>query len=337
MEFTILIPHFKTKKITAYSVSQFIKYRGKHNIDIIVINNSYPDDSINSLKPFEKDIIIINNTYTKISSHGVAFDMAMPFVKTEWMLTAESDSFPTKEGYLDYYEDLINKGYDCAGSLLQLSGGQFVHPTGCIYRKSIWEEAQKYCDNIEYKYFPNMSRFGGFDSHLMVHKRFFDVFINNPEKYIELAKDYKGNTKEQMLEKLYHYQPICNVFHNGMGNLNELFATYGQRNIESEVPHILLNNNDNLVNRMGSEPGQWFCYWQLAMGKKIFYIPTETKWMPNRENQQQEYTKMENGILHLWGVSSYNECSVDELQDIVQFKKNQVDELYDSLPENQKI
>ncbi len=336
MEITILIPHWKTKEMTTYSVAQFLKCKGKHNVTIIVIDNSYPDESIYGLNVFD-EIEIIQNTSTKISSHGIAFDMAMPYVKTEWFMCAESDSFPTQENYLDYYEDLINKGYDFAGSLLQLSGGQFIHPTGAIYKKSVWEEAKKYCDNIEYRFFPNLSRFGNFDCHLMVHKRFAETFLNNPGKYIEVGKDYKDKTKEQILASEEHYSPIINPFHNGMGNTHELLSTYGYRNIESEPPHTLLNNNENLVSRIGMEPGQWFCYWQLAMGKKMFVIPTDTKWLPNRENQQQEYTKMENGFTHLWGVSAYKDCNSEELQDIIKFKNNQVEELYNSLPEHQKI
>lgn len=336
MEITILIPHWKTKEMTTYCVAQFIKYKGNHNLSIIVIDNSYPDESIKGLDVFSDTITILKNTSDKISSHGIAFDMAMPYVKTEWFMCAESDSFPTQENYLDYYEDLINTGYDFAGSLLQLSGGQFIHPTGAIYKKSIWEEAKKYCDNIEYRFFPNFSRYGNFDCHLMVHIRFAEAFLKNPGKYIEVGKDYKDKTKEQILISEEHYSPIINPFHNGMGNLHELLSTYGYRNIESESPHILLNNIENLINRIGEEPGQWFCYWQIAIGKKMFAIPTKTKWLKGRENQQQEFTIMENGFKHLWGGSAYHKCDTPELQDIVQFKKKQIQELYNSLPDYQK-
>ena len=66
-------------------------------------------------------------------------------------------------------------------------------------------------------------------------------------------------------------------------------------------------------------------------------IPTETAWMPNRINQQQEYTITEAGFRHEWGLSSYYKNSNEDIQDIIEFKNNRVDELYNSLPEHLKI
>ncbi len=337
MDFTILLPHFRTGKMTAFTLSQLLKHKGKHNIDIIVIDNNTGDGSTEYFKPFERDILYLPYPKNKIQSHGLAYDFAMSHVRTDYFVTIESDSFPTNPHWLDYIEDLINKGYDSGGSLLQLSGGIYQHPAGAFYKKSIWKELKKYSDNIQYKYFPNMARKDGFDCHLMVHERFVNVLLSNPDKFIELSKDYKGKTKEEILHKAIEYSPIISPFHNGMGNLQESFTTYGRRNIESEVPHILLDNNENFIHRIGHEPGQGICYWQLATGKKLFFVPTEVKWLPGRDNQQQEYTLMENGFKHLWGVSAYSGCDSKELQDIVLFKENQVEELYNSLPENKKI
>ena len=128
MKFTILIPHYRNGMTTAYAVSQFLKFKGRHDVSIVVIDNSYPDKSIEMLKPFE-DIHILPHISNKLSSHGIAFEMATNIINSEWFIAAESDSFPTQENWLDYYEDLIKQGYDCAGSLLQLSGGEYVHPS----------------------------------------------------------------------------------------------------------------------------------------------------------------------------------------------------------------
>lgn len=339
MRFNILIPHFKTLKVTAVAVSNFLKYKGKHEVGIIVIDNSYPDDSIRGLDPFKDQITILTNTVTdKIQSHGLSFDMAMSHVKTDYFITAESDSFPTKDNWLDHYENLINQGYGWGGSLLKLSGGEFIHPTGAFYKKSLWEDAKKYVDSIEYDYFPNISLRNGFECHLMVHKRALDRLLSDPEDYIDLAKDYKDKTREEMLARLEYYKPIGeSVFHNGMGNLRESITTFQQRNIQSEPPNIILDNKKPLIEKIGMEPGQWFSYWLLAMKNKCAVIPTEIKWMKNRGQQQQEYTLMENGLKHLWSISAYFGNTNPELQDIVQFKTKVVDDLYNSLPENQKV
>jgi hypothetical protein len=336
MKFTVLIPHWRTLKMTSFTVAQFLKYKGGHDIDIIVIDNSYPDESIKGLEPFKDQITILNNTSDKLSSHGIAYDMAMPLVKSELIITAESDSFPTKEGWLDSYEDIIDKGYDCAGSLLRLSGGTYTHPAGALYRKSIWEEAKAYCDIMPYSYFPNMALHLGFPSHLMVHNSILNDFLAEPEDYIELADGYKPYSAYNAECKRLHYSSTVNPFHNGMGNKQEDINTFGFRTIESEASTILLDGKSKLIKRIGAEPGQWFSWYHAAMNKRVYNIPTDVRWLLGKENQQQERTIMDNGFTHLWGVSAYHGTDLQD-GDVAKIKQSLPEELYNSLPEYQKI
>lgn len=72
-----------------------------------------------------------------------------------------------------------------------------------------------------------------------------------------------------------------------------------------------------------------------AMGKKVFNVPTETKWIDGKEGHQQEYTLMKNGFKHIWGVSAYKD--VDPNDTIAKIKQALPLELYNTLPEHQKI
>lgn len=340
MKFTILIPHFKTGKLTAYVVSQFLKYKGHHEVDIIVIDNSFPDSSINELTPIFKQLNnIIPNISDRVTSHGVALDWGIEASDNEWVLCAESDSFPTENNYLNYYENLINMGIDAAGSLLKLSGGTFLHPCGALYRKSIWQEAKAYVDTIPYNYYPNFMMRDNFPVHTMIHKSLVEEIENNPEDWVELSSEYKDRTKETMREKLAYYSPVGRgVFHNGMGGRQESLHTYGNRTPESEAPYaILTEKKAKIIGRLGQEPGQFLHYFMVNKGKKIFHIPTETKWMEGKENQQQEYTLNEAGIKHIWAGTSYLDMKGTAQNDVYEFKKNQIEQLYNSLPEHQKI
>lgn len=331
--YTILIPHFKVPKLIYYTIHQFLKCAGNHNVEIIVINNSYPDSSIDILKPFGDKIKIIDNTSTKVSSHGIAFDEAIKYVSNEHVITAENDSFPTKENWLSYYDELLDAGAECAGSLLQLSGGQFIHPTGMLLKKSIYYEAMEYVNkmNEDYAYFPNICVYNGFATHLMVRRDILDDFISRPSEYIEVSDEYKNKDAEYFHAKLAHYEPVCGVFHNAMGRSQEELNTYGKRNVDTEPAIIILDNKEPLIRRMGYEPGQWLSYYQIATGKKVFAIPTETKWLPGRVNQNQEYTLMENGFKHLWGCSSYSDFDSLEMRDVITAKRAIVEELYNSI------
>lgn len=338
MRFTILIPHWKTGKMTAYCIAQLLKFKGKHEIDIIVVDNNHGDGSIDYLYPFAEDIVVWPYPKDKVQSHGVAFDYVLPYVKTESFITLESDSYPTEDNWLDYYEKLVGNGFDAAGSLLQLSGGEYLHPCGAMYKTSVWQEAKDFVEKIPYAYFPNISKIGSFDYHLMVHDSIFDEFEKTPDDYVELAPNYKPYTPLKAVNQLDHYLPIGKgVFHNGMGDRNESIHTFHLRTIESEKDTVFINEKHKLINRIGAEPGQYFSWWLAAMNKKMFFIPTETKWLPNKENRNQEYTKMCNGFKHLWAGSAHLGMKGTDLNDVYEFKRNQLEELYNSLPFNQKI
>lgn len=339
MNFSILLPHYKVGRMSAYAIAQLLKYKGNHEIEIIVIDNNAGDGSIEYLKPFKEHFTYIPYPKDRQQSHGIAFDYALEhgYVSNEHFITKESDSFPIKEGWLDYYERLIEKGYDCAGSLLQLSGGKYIHPCGSLYRKSIWQEAKEFCDNINYDYFPNMSTKEGFDCHLMIRKDKTEKIAHEPQDYMELAKGYIGLTYEEVMAKRDYYRPVTGVFHNGMGRLQESIKTFGLRDTNTGIQDVQFDNKSIMIERIGYEPGQFYCYWHLVHGKNVALIPVEIKWMKNRGGQQQEYTLMENGFKHLWAGSAYLGMKDTEHHDIYEFKSNAIEELYNSLPSHQKI
>lgn len=338
MRVSIVFCHFRTGMMSAYTIAQLLKYKGRHEIEIIVVDNCADDSSKEYFAPFVNEIIYVPYPLDRIQSHGVGIEYALEngFVSNEYFITIESDSFPTKEGWLDYYFNLIDNGYEMAGSHLKLSGGSYIHPCGAFYSQSLWEEAKKYCDSIEYRYFPNLAMRDGFANHVMIHKRILQQVMENPDDYLELASEYQNNTMQVMKEKDAYYRPVVAPFHNGMGMREESVKTYGFRTIESEAPMVILDNKMPIIKRVGYEPGQWLTAYAYGTGKKVFQIPTETKWIPGKENQQQEYTKMENGFTHLWGISAYHDFEGGDAE-ITQIKRSTPEELYNSLPNHQKI
>ena len=325
MNFTILLVHYKTWKMTAYSISKLIQHAGKHDIEILVCDNSPDDGSMSEVAKVIKDsrVKVVQYPTDKLQSHGIGFDHLMPYVNTEWFITVESDSFPTQDNWLDYYQDLIEKGFDCAGSLLKLSGGEYIHPAGAMYKTSDWVTAKEVVMRTtpHINYYPNLGVKDNFPCHIMTNEILTD-FPNKHHSYNNVS----------FAEQLERYLPVAHsVFHNGIGGLQESLLTYHRRNIASGVIDMTTPTKFPIY-RIGYEPGQWFCYHLAAENKSIFPIPTETVWLPNRVNQQQEYTIMENGFTHLWGVSAYHGATGEDLQDIIQFKQNQMESLYNELP-----
>lgn len=338
MRITILIPHYRVGPMVAFTVAQILKYKGDHEVDIVVIDNNAGDGSAEYLRPFINDIRIVNYPKDKLQSHGIGLDYVLPYVRTEYFITLESDSFPTKDGFLDYYENIIDGDFDMAISLLTLSGGSYGHPAGSIYRTSLWRECDEYCRTMPYKYFPNMLMRDNFKAHLMVHESILERFLENPDEWIELSSDYKPYSKELAEEKCNHYSPVVGPFHNGMGGRQESIKNFGGRTWESDAPFIIYNPKwQKIIGRMGYEPGQFLYYYAIATGKQIFEIPTEVKWMPGKENRQQEYTINKASIRHLWAISAYHNHTPEDEKEVAKIKQSIPDQLYSTLPPNQRI
>lgn len=303
--YTILIPHYKTGKMTAYCLNQIFKHTHRA-IKVVVIDNSQ-GEGLEYLQPYINKITLVTYPNTLMQSHGLAFDYAIAqgHVKTKYFITLESDSFPTDDNWLSYYDKLAMEGYDMAGSLLQLSGGEYIHPAGSMYRLENWKEAKADIEQ-HYKGFNFYSGYTQKDGH----------------KYHFITTDTIPNID------LKSYLPIAqSVFHNGMGANEEHITTYGNRKSGQDNLLALKNN----TNRIGYEPGQWFAYWHKLKGKKIKHIPTQVEWMLNRVSQQQEFTLTENGVKHIWGVTAYNGVAQEELNDIIIRKQTIMNELYERI------
>lgn len=309
MKTTILLPHFRTRYMTAYSVKRILACRGRHEANVIVIDNGggVGLDDI----PNDPDVTVISYPKDLLQTHGVAFDYALkqiPELIQECFITVESDSFPMHSEWLSHYEDYENQGWDLAGSRLKLSGGTYIHPAGAMYRKSNWLEAME-----------DVKRYKEAGYH------FYESMI--PPCYHVMGRFIHNDPLAEA--KRVRFLPVSEgVFHNGMGYANESVVSYGDRTPEGEAPTILPRRGDNQYLRVMYEPGQWFAYWHYAKGKKVKEVPTEIKWLDGRVNQNQEYTLMENGFKHLWGITAYTVCDNDPaMKAVVDFKRRQVEEL----------
>lgn len=337
MKFSLIIPHYKQGQATANCIHSLFQNKGKHDIEIIVVDSGNGVGA-EYLLPFRGQVQYIQYPSGKLQSHGISIEYALlnGLVSNEWFITLESDSYADNPFWLDYYADLIGIGYDAAASELTLSGGTYLHGCGGLYSKSLWRLAKSIIDATPYKYFPNMWQKDTFAYHTMIHDSHLDLVLNNPEDWMELSSGYRGLTKEQILKKAEEYLPTVCVFHNGMGGNQENVKTYGFRNIQSDSP-TLLDIKHKIIARVGYEPHQWLTYFLYNRGERVRHIPTEVKWMEGRGGEQQEYTRTVNGLVHCWAGSSYLDMKDTPMHDVYEFKKNQIEQLYNELPSSLKI
>jgi len=338
MKLSVIICHYKNGKATAYAIHQILKHKKNHDLQILICDNSN-GEGVEYLEPFKGDIEIHRLPSYLLQSHGVGYSYLGSFVTNDFVLCMESDSYPISDDFIDYYDPLIEDGYDMAAPLLKLSGGQYFHPCGGIYKRKAIEEAEAYCSNsnMSYHYLPNSAMVNGFPNHLMVHDKIWRFFLDEPHAFVELPDNRKFLTAKEWEKIELGYSSVVCAFHNGMGKYKETINDYGARGIITDPAGIILDHQDKIIVRMGYEPGQWLSYWMLATSKKIAQIPVTVKWMEGKENQQQEYTITDGGILHEWGLSSYYGAHNKDIQDIVDFKNRRTEMNYLSLPEEYKI
>ena len=216
--------------------------------------------------------IVSYPTTHAMQSHGIAFDYAidtMKLVETPYFITLESDSFPVQDGFLDIYRHAYASGFDMIGSQLQLSGGNFIHPTGAMYTTKLYNEAAHYVKhNLPYMYIPNAAMKDGFPCHLMVKEEIFLTFLSHPRNYIEPNPALEPYVSTQLRHEQRRYLPVASgLFHQGMGYNLDSFGTYGHRNMMMAKVDFT-KTEDQIVWRMGSEPGQWLCYYAVAHNKE---------------------------------------------------------------------
>ena len=242
---TILIPHYRTGKMTSYCIHQILKHKGNNDVHIIVIDNS-EGEGIDYLHPFANEITIVSYpTKHAMQSHGIAFDYAidtMKLVETPYFITLESDSFPVQDGFLDIYRHAYASGFDMIGSQLQLSGGNFIHPTGAMYTTKLYNEAAHYVKhNLPYMYIPNAAMKDNFPCHLMVKEEIFLTFLSHPRNYIEPNPALEPYVSTQLRHEQRRYLTVASgVFHQGMGYNQESFGARMDKGIWGWLRRTLL-------------------------------------------------------------------------------------------------
>ena len=71
MKITIIIPHYKTGKMTAYSIFKILQHSDGHEVDIIVVDNNVGDGSVEYLSPFMNKIGYVPYPKDRMQSHGI--------------------------------------------------------------------------------------------------------------------------------------------------------------------------------------------------------------------------------------------------------------------------
>ncbi|PHS24215.1 MAG: glycosyltransferase [Methylophaga sp.] len=117
-EVSILIPHYKTLKMTKLCLELIKKNTDLNDVDVIVIDNGSKDDSSEYLRTVDWIILITRETIEGeggVSAHSNALDLAVANVDTPYVLSIHTDTFVISPKWLDYLLKQIERDENIAG------------------------------------------------------------------------------------------------------------------------------------------------------------------------------------------------------------------------------
>jgi len=119
-EVTVLIPNYRTPKITKLCLRILRKHTSPDRIKVIAIDNGSGDDdeSLQYLRTLEWIELIEREVVPGESpgaSHAAALDMALERVTTPYVMSIHTDTFVLRDDWLDFLLDIIRKDENIAG------------------------------------------------------------------------------------------------------------------------------------------------------------------------------------------------------------------------------
>lgn len=119
-EVTILIPNYRTLKITRLCLRMLRKYTDPARVKVIAIDNDSgeDDESLQYLRSLNWIDLIERKAVAGESpgaSHASALDMALQQVTTPYVMSIHTDTFVLRHDWLDYLLNFIKKDPNIAG------------------------------------------------------------------------------------------------------------------------------------------------------------------------------------------------------------------------------
>ena len=117
-EVSILIPHYKTLKMTQLCLRLIKKHTDLQRVEIIVIDNGSNDESSDFLKKLDGITLLIREKVMGESgamSHSKALDLGLEHVSTPFFLSIHTDTLVIAPGWLDFLLDHIKSEKNIAG------------------------------------------------------------------------------------------------------------------------------------------------------------------------------------------------------------------------------
>jgi hypothetical protein len=117
-EITILLPNFKTLKLTMLCLGLIQKFTDLKRVRVIVIDNDSRDESVEYLRTLSWIMLVERRAQpddTPSLAHARALDMGLELVETPFVLSMHTDTFVKHSGWLDLLLTRLTAAPEIAG------------------------------------------------------------------------------------------------------------------------------------------------------------------------------------------------------------------------------
>jgi len=149
---TVVIPHAWTSRWIQICIASLKKFNNEAKFDIIVVDNSMPDDSIKGISETSlgEGVRIIPPKTPGRGGHQLALDHAIDLVETPWFVAFEPDVQVLRDGWLDWLLSFIKDDYVVMAGWYWSVGNvddnrHYISPAGALYRTSILKILKQEC------------------------------------------------------------------------------------------------------------------------------------------------------------------------------------------------
>lgn len=312
MKVSVLIPHYRTAKLTAACIWHYKKYPIPVEHELIICDNSPDHWSIKAITETELGAgVAVVPGRKGFYSHAEGYHQAYQVATGRWVFTSESDSWPVKDGWFEPYLD-ASYAYDFIGPEMPMGSGLFVHPAGALVNYKVIEAALNWqYNNKQWVFVPSGAVALG-TSNKPYHVVCNEAFLAGK------------SLPHDLIEQIALWNPV-GVWQEQRSFNEDSFDTYNKRTDANFTP------DREWYNRIAWEPGQHLHYLSKHLGFKILKISTEINWMPGRDGKQAEYSTVFGGFKHLWAGTVASVAQLDE--PVMALKRRQIEDAYAKLPE----
>jgi GT2 family glycosyltransferase len=227
---TILIPNYKTLKLTKLCLRLIRKYTDPEMIHVIVIDNDSNDESILYLRSLKwVELIERKKVPGEIPalSHSMALDLALEKVKTPYVLSIHTDTFVKNASWLDALITEIEKDSNIAGV-----GSWKLENPPTLYKR-VWKIFEFKIRTAIYFITKNTKKLNHVKS--MKNSGYYDVFQQNSLNLNDNDSGY------------YYLRSHCALYRMDLIRKYKLCFSGEKKTAGSNMHSVLVQNNYSMV------------------------------------------------------------------------------------------